>query len=267
MRAAMLVLVAALALPSAGRADGNGQEVTGRTQAAATTEVRARVTGFVTCIAVKEGDAVAKGDLLVEVDPRPYQLALDAARAQVKVAEAKFEAARITATNSKKLLDNKVTGPGDLALNKAKEAEAEGALTAARVEAQRAELTLSWTRVTAPFAGRVSRIQAASGALVSAEKSTILTVVATDPLHVCFQVPEEILLKWRRDGLADPEKLRLAVGFAGENGYPHEAKLEFIETEVDSQTKCVRLRASMANPKGLLSPGMSARVRLTPAKK
>src|SRR5262245_43587366 len=122
MRAAMFVLVVGLAFPYAvtGADDPpKGWEFTGRTQAAATTEVLPRVTGALTRVAVKAGDAVAKGDLLIEIDPRAYQLALDAAQARVKVAEAKLEAAKITVANSKRLLENKVIGPGEVALNRA----------------------------------------------------------------------------------------------------------------------------------------------------
>lgn len=268
MRAAMFVLVTGLAFPSAGtQADEppKGREFTGRTQAAASTEVLARATGYLTRVAVKEGDAVVKGDLLIEIDPRPYRLALDAAQARVKMAEAKLETARINAANTKKLLENKVVGPGELDLNRAKEAEEEAALLVAKVEVQRAELTLSWTRVTAPFKGRVSRIQATEGNLVTAEQTQVLTVVSIDPLHVSFNVPEAILLQLRRDGLADPSKLGVAVGFAGDEGYPHGAHLDLIEPEVDAKTGTVRFRATLPNPKGLFSPGMSARVRLTPA--
>jgi multidrug efflux system membrane fusion protein len=268
MRAAMFVLLAALAFPSAdSRAQGppRGWDLTGRTQAATTAEVRARVTGHLTRVAVKEGDAVAKGDLLVEIDPRPYRLALDAARARVKVAEAKLTAAKVKAANTRKLAQDKVVSRDEVTLNLAAEAEAEATLLGAQVEVQRAELTLSWARVTAPFNGRVSRIQASEGSLVTAEKTPILKIVSTDPLYVSFNVPEAVLLKLRRDGLAEPGKLNVAVGFAGEEGHAHVAKLDLIEPEVDAKTGTVRFRATVPNPKGLLSPGMSARVRLSPA--
>ena len=149
----------------------------------------------------------------------------------------------------------------------AAEAEAEAALMVAKVEVERAELTLSWTRVTAPFSGRVSRIQATEGGLVTADQTHILTVVSTDPLYVTFNVPEAILLQLRRDGLSEPGKLGVAVGFAIDEGYPHAAKLDLIEPEVDPKTGTVRFRATVPNPKGLLLPGMSARVRLTPPPK
>src|SRR5262249_61613611 len=137
MRATTFCLAAVLALPSAGtRADDppTGWTFTGRTQAAAA-DVRARVTGHLTRLAVREGDAVKKGDLLAEIDPRAYRLDLDAAKARQKVAEAKLQAANLKAANAKKLMQDRVVGKDDLALNQA--AEAEAVLLGAKVEVER----------------------------------------------------------------------------------------------------------------------------------
>ena len=138
-------------------------------------------------------------------------------------------------------------------------------LAAAKVEAQRAQLNLSWTQVTAPFDGRVSHIYTTEGNLVAADQTQILTVVSADPLYVSFNVPESTLLQLRRDKLANPDKLAVKVGFTGEEGHPHVAKLDLIEPEVDPKTGTVRLRATLPNPQGLLLPGLSPRIRLVPA--
>jgi len=270
MRAAIFLLVAGLAFPFAGtRADDppKGWEFAGTTQAAAAVDVRARVTGHLNRVAVKEGVAVKKGDLLAEIDPRTYHLDLDAAMARRKVAEAKLQAAKLRAAGANNLAKNKVISQGELALNKAAEAEAEAGVLVAKAEVRRAELTLSWAQVTAPLDGRVSRIQATEGNLVAADRTPILTVVDTHLLRVSFDVPEATLLRLRRDGLINSGKLGVAVGFAGEEGYPHEAKLDLIAPEVDPAAGTARFRATLANPKGLLSPGMSARVRLAPRPK
>src|SRR3954471_17289779 len=126
MRTAMFVLAAGLAFPSAGtRADDpmKGWTFTGRTQATEE-EVMARVTGQLTRIAVRVGDAVKKGGLLAEIDPRAYRLDLDAARARQKVAEARLQVAKVKAANARRLAQNKVVGLTELALNGAAEAEA-----------------------------------------------------------------------------------------------------------------------------------------------
>jgi len=265
MRAAIFILVAGLTVPSAGsRADDPPAvwEFTGRTEGVAV-EVRSRVTGLLTRVAVQEGGAVMKGDLLAEIDPREHQLNLDEARAGIKMAEARSRAARIKAANTRELLEKRAIGQSELDLAMAAREESEATLIIAEVEARRAELTLSWTRIIAPINGRVSLIETNEGGLVAADQTPILTVVATEPLYVTFGVPETILLQLRRDGLCEPGKLRVAVGFATEEGFPHPAKLNLIGPEIDPSTGSARFRATVPNPEGFLSPGMSARVRLT----
>ena len=195
---------------------------------------------------------------------------LDAAKARLKMAEAKLQVAKIRAepprccgTTSQWGVPLPQVSDAEVAKAAAIEAEAEAALMVAKAEVQRAELVLSWTRITAPFDGRVSRIRTTEGSLVTANQTHILTIVSTDPLYVSFNVPESLLLRLRREGLAEPGKLSVAVGFAGDKGYPHAAKLDVMSPEVDPTTGTARLRATIANPKGLLLPGMSARVRLT----
>ena len=278
MRITLLVLAAALTFPSvAPSADDppKGWEFVGRTQAAAVVDVQALVTGRLTRLAVKEGAVVKKGDLLVEIDPRAFRISLDAAHARLKMAEANLQVVKTMTDNTKKLRDNKsVTGEplpqvsdAQVTIAVAKEMEAAAAVMVSKAEVQQAELTLSWTRLTAPFDGRVSQIQTAEGNIVNASQTHLLTVIAADHLNVTFYVPESILLRLRRDGQADPSKLDVAVGFAIDEAYPHTAKLELIAPEVDPRTGTVRLQATLPNPDGLYSPGMSARVRLTPRKK
>ena len=272
MRAAMFVLVAwtfLSALSAGALADepAKSWDFVGRTQAAAAVEVRARATGYLTRLAVSDGAAVKKGDLLIEIDPRPYQLALDEAFARLKGAEAKLSAAKLASANTQKLLQNKVVSPQELAIQEAAQAEAEAELAVAKAEAERAQLNLAWTQVAAPLDGLVCHVQCTEGDLVAAERTRLLTVVSIDPMYVSFNVPEGIVLQLRRDGLSEPGKLSVAIGFVGEEGYPHAAKLEGIEPQVDPRTGTVRFRATVSNAEGLFLSGMSARVRLSPVPK
>lgn len=244
-----------------------GWEFTGRTQAAAVVEIRARVAGYLTQVAVHEGDAVKKGDVLAEIFAQSYQLDLSAARARVKAAEAKLKAAQLKAANVKRSVQYKAPSTEELALCEAEEAEMEAGLAVAKVEAERAQMTLASAQVRAPYNGRVIRIHTTEGNLVTADQTNILTVASMDPMSVSFNVPEATFLQLRRDGLAESGKLAAAVGFAGEEGHPHVAKLDLIDPEIDPKTGTVRFRATVPNPKGLLLPGMSTRISLTPAPK
>ena len=225
------------------------------------------MTGQLTRIAVRVGDAVKKGDLLAEIDPRAYRLDLDAARARQKVAEAKLQAGQAQDRQHQEVDGNQGGKPGRVGRVHGERAQAEAVLHGAKIDVEKAQLTLSWTRVTATFSGRVSLIQATEGTLVTGDKTPIARVVASGPLHVTFNVPEAILLQLSRDGLAEPGKLGVAVGFALDEGYPHPAKLDLIGPEADPKTGTVRFRAMVSNPQGYLLSGMSARVRLTPPSK
>jgi RND family efflux transporter MFP subunit len=230
-------------------------------------EVRPRITGELVWVVDKEGATVKKGDLLAEIDSRAARLNVEAAKARLRVAETKVRAAQIKTANAKRLMENKLVSQEELELSLVVQAEAEAAFQVAKVEVEQAELNLSMTRVTAPIDGQVSRIEATEGSLVTANQTRILTLIATDPLHVVFNVPEAVLLQLRREGKAAPDKLTVAVGFSGEEGHPHEAKLDHIGTEINLNTGSARFQATLPNPKGLFSPGMSARVQLTTAAK
>jgi len=185
----------------------------------------------------------------------------------VRAAAARLQAARLKTANAQKLMQTKVVSPDEGALQEAAAEEADAGLAAAKVEAERAEWTLAQTQIRAPIDGRVSRAHATAGNLVVADRTPVLTIVATGRLHVSFEVDEATLLRLRRGGLSEPGRLDVAVAFAGEEGYPHAATLDLIAPEVDPGTGTVRFRATLANPAGLLAPGMFARVRLTPPPK
>lgn len=270
MKPVTLLLAAGLVVLAGGTRAADppkGWEFAGRTEAGAAADIRPRVGGELVRTTVREGATVKKGELLAEIDPRPYQIDLDAARAKMKAAEARLKAARIKTSNVKFLAEQKVkvVAQGEVDLQEAAEAEAAALLAVAKAEVEQAELHLSWTKITAPIAGRVGRFSVTERNLVAADTTRLMTVVAADTLHVSFDVDERTLLRLRREGLAEPGKLAVAVGFAGDEGYPVEGRLDLIEPLVDPEKGTVRFRATIPNPKGLLLPGMFARVRLTPA--
>ncbi|OWK45172.1 RND efflux system, membrane fusion protein CmeA [Fimbriiglobus ruber] len=226
--------------------------------------IRPLVTGYLTRIPVAEGSVVRAGDVIAEIDPRPYQAKLDRAKAHVEAAIAKTKTATITLDQAKNLAANKVKSANDVAVAQVAADVTTAELEAAKADMTLAQLNLSWTRLTAPSGGRVGRLTSTlGGLLVADEVRPLVTIVDAEQLAVVFYVSEHDLLHFRRDGLDKPKKLTVEVGLSDETGFPHPAEVTFVDTAVNPRTGTIHVRARCENPNGLISPGMSARVRLS----
>jgi RND family efflux transporter MFP subunit len=230
---------------------------TGRTAASRSVEVRPRVSGYLTKVAFKDGDEVKQGDLLFEIDPRPYQAELEKAQAGVAVAQARLQQADADYQRRKALSGRGGVSQEELDRAAGERVVAEAGLRAARAALDAARLTLGFAKVHAPMSGRIGRRLLDPGNLVKADETPLATLVATGPLYVYFDVDERTLAKGRLKA-----GLPVAVGLAGEDGYPHEGRIDFLDSRVDAAKGTVRVRAVLANPAGRLRPGQSARVRV-----
>jgi multidrug efflux system membrane fusion protein len=268
--AAPLLIVSALVAPA--RADDppkvdlkKGVALVGRSDAPQMVEMRARVSGYLERIAVKEGEAVRKGDLLVELDSRPYQAKLATAKAQLDVATAQLKLATANYERTKLLYDKGVVTNEEVTTTAAAMDEAAARTKAAKAVVAEAEVDLAYTKLLAPIDGKVGRFFITTGNLVAADKTKIVTVTATDPMLVYFDVDERTLLALRRALGEKGTKPVIEVGLSDEDGYPHKAELGPIGHAVDPKTGSVRLRATLPNPKELIVPGQFLRVRLSVA--
>jgi multidrug efflux system membrane fusion protein len=251
------------------------EDFTGRTEAAARVEIRARATGYLTKVVFKDGAEVKQGELLFEIDPRPYQAALEQALSEVAVHEASLKLA--SAVYERDLVISQ-KAPGavsrqQLDQEKAAIDEATARVKAARAGVEMHKLSLDFTRVTSPIAGRIGRRLLDPGNLVKADDTILTTVVSLDPVYVYFDIDETTLLRIRRalnegkikraeDGLAP---VYMALG--DENGYAHKGTVDFVNSQVNPMTGTITARAVFANPKPrdgerLVLPGMFVRVRL-----
>ena len=252
-------------------------DLTGRTAAPQSVDLRARVTGYLVSAPFREGALVKTGDLLFEIDPRPYQAKLDDARAAVGVAEAQLRLA--TADNERAKVIRK-TNPGaisdqDLDKYQASQDQAAAQLDQVKANLANARLNLDFTKVTSPIDGQVSRYYLTPGNLINQDNTLLTTVVSQDPMYIYFDLDEPSLLRVARnlnDGGAQPRPLSerhvpVMLGLADEEGYPHKGLLDFAENQVDPSTGTLSVRGVFANtpmPNGvrLLRPGMFVRVRL-----
>ncbi len=238
-------------------------EVIGHVEAREVVELRARVAGYITRLNVTEGSLVKKGDLLAEIDPRPYQAAADVAAAGVGAAEARLKLAVIDVERTQRAVSIGGVSVEDKARGDALKLEAEAGVQVARAQLDIARLNLAYTRLTAPIDGRLGRVLLTPGNLVAADTTPLASLTSTGPVYVEFDVPEVAALKIIRATRGKGGPLPAAVGFAGDDGFPHAAAVDFTAGRIDPKTGTLAMRATLPNADGTLLPGQLARVRLT----
>ena len=248
-------------------------EYTGRFDAVETVEVRARVSGYLTDVHFKDGQQVKQGDLLYEIDPRPFEHTLEQARAELLQAQTRVDNANLDVVRGKPLLERRIISEKtfDDRENLVREAQAQVKVAEAKIKT--AELDLSFARIVSPITGRISRSMVTAGNWVSAggtSNSTMLTtIVSQDPIYIYFDVSENNYIKYKRlaergegAGAADLGST-VELAMPDERGFPHKAKLDFLDNRLDQGTGTLRARAVLANQAGFFAPGMFARVRVT----
>ncbi len=240
-------------------------EFTGNTAAVEQVDIKARVTGFLQKIYFTDGAEVNKGDLLFTIEPNSYDARRDQATAQLMAAKADLERAQLDYERMEKAIQNNAVSKQDLTTKKAQRDQAQANVMSAQADLQNAELNVSYTRITSPIAGRVSRRLVDVGNLVGAGEQTLLaTVVRMQPMYVYFNVSEELLythfINRLPDGENEPQKIQ--IGFAGSNDYPYDGFLDYIDNKVEPTTGTVSLRGQIPNAEKQLLPGMFVRVRV-----
>ena len=242
-------------------------DFTGRVAAVETVELRPRVSGYVQRVAFEEGQLVRKGDLLFEIDPRPYRAAL--ARAEAELVRARSEARLAAAQHERAqaLVEARAISREEFETRNAANAQGHAAVRAAEAAVAAARLDLQFTQVRAPIDGRAGRALVTVGNLAQADATVLTTVVSQDPVHVYFEADEQTWLRYSRDAGSgrDGDGRVVRVGLAGEDGLPHAGTLDFIDNQVDPATGTIRARAVLRNPDGLFTPGLFARVQLAGA--
>jgi RND family efflux transporter MFP subunit len=246
-------------------------EYTGRFEATDTVAVRARVSGYLNEIHFRDGDMVKKGDPLFLIDPRPFERIVERLRAEVASAKARLEFAQKDVERARPLMKNEHISEQIFQQRQRDLGEAEGALQGSQASLGAAELDLEFTRVTAPIAGRISRKLVSVGNYVTGAAATgtlLTTIVSQDPIFLYFDLSEADYLKYVRLGKTAPgETLRqtktpVALGLMDEKGFPHMGELDFVDNRIDHATGSLRGRAVYANPQGLFTPGLFARIRM-----
>jgi multidrug efflux system membrane fusion protein len=236
------------------------QEFSGRLEAIEVVAIRPRVSGYITAVNFKPGAEVKKGEVLFVIDPRPYQAEADRTKAVAAAAQARADLARLELQRAERLLADKAIAQREFDERSAGQKELDASVRAAQAEHETARLNLAYTRVTSPIDGRVSKAEITLGNLVDAT-AVLTSVVSLERIYASFDGDESTYLRVsRRTNAGQPVDVK--VGLAGEEGFPHSGKLEFVDNQLDSRSGSVRMRATLANTDRALAPGLFARVQI-----
>ena len=236
-------------------------DYSGRFEPVDSVEVRPRVSGAIQSVNFDDGQVVKQGELLFVIDPRPYAAQLAHAKAQLAGARAQLANADAELKRAEALVKSKLVSEADAEVRMAAQLQAAADLAAAEATVQTQELNLSFTRVTAPIAGRASYRRLAVGNIVTADTTPLTTIVTQDPIRFVFDAPESALLKYKRESggaLSSPVEIRLQ----DETEYRWKGRVDFLDNSLDRSSGTIRLRAVVDNPDGFISPGMFGQMRL-----
>jgi membrane fusion protein, multidrug efflux system len=241
------------------------QEFSGRLQAVNTVEVHPRVNGYIDRVAFADGARVKKGQLLFQIDPRPFQAEVDRLLSERNRTLSDLELAKANRTRAERLIGAHAISREEYERLVAAQTSAQAALGSIDASLRAARLNREFTEVRAAIDGHVSRALITAGNLVTGS-SLLTTLVSDDPVFVYFDADEQTYLRYaqsrRAQGRSDADDSGVFIGLVDEEGYPHAAQLDFVDNQVDYTTGTIRARAALANPDGRYTPGLFARVRL-----
>lgn len=244
-------------------------EFPGRFEAVARVELRPRVSGYVDQVNFKEGTIVKQGDLLFTLDKRPFQIAVEAAKADVARTQAQVDFAKADLERAGPLVETKVLSEQVYEQRKSSLGVAEAQVMSAKANLKSAELNLEWAEVRAPIAGRVSDKKIDVGNLViggQVNSTLMATIVTTDPIHFVFDSSEADYMRdarKRKSGVLPASRLApvpVRVKLADEKDWVHEGTMDFVDNAFNQRSGTIRGRAVLPNKDDLLTPGLFARI-------
>ncbi len=243
-------------------------EFVGQTESSLQVEIRARVEGFLENISYQEGELVQKDQVLFQMDPKPFQAALQQARGELALQQARLETASANLRRIKPLAARNAVSRKDLDDASGREKAARASVLAAQGAVRSAELNLGYTTIKSPVTGLASKTEKQVGSFLTPGPEGLLTYVARlDPIWVSFSISENEMLSFRsqveKGVLQFPprEDFEIEVVLADGSVFPQRGRISFAEPSLSTETGTFLLRAEVVNPEGLLRPGQFVRVR------
>lgn len=231
-------------------------------------EIRAQVTGYLTAQDYKEGDPIRKGDLLFEIDPRPFQAVLDQAKGQLAQAQARLEKTELDVKRYTPLVKDKAISQEEYDDAVQANLEAKAAVVAAKAQVEQAGLNLGFTRIVSPIDGVASIAKGQIGNLVGPSTGELTTVSTVDPIKAYYNVTEQAYINFTKLFLSESNRyerlrqLEMQLILADGTVYPQPGKTYAVDREVGATTGALRVEALFPNPDNALRPGQFARIRL-----
>lgn len=241
----------------------------GRFQASESVSIRSRVGGYLDKIEFTDGQIVEQGDELFVIDQRPFVTALNEAQAQLTVAKSTLVYAQAQFDRVNALVTSGSQSVSTLDDRRRELESAQANLGGLQASVERAQLDLTYSRITAPISGRIDRHLISTGNLVQADQTELTTIVALDPIDFYFDVDERRLLNYaetaRENGTYLQEGgggLKVNVRLGDSNQSRYEGKVDFASNSIDPATGTLRMRARLQNPDYVLQPGLFGRVEI-----
>jgi RND family efflux transporter MFP subunit len=233
-------------------------------------EVRARVSGYLQAVNFADGAMVKKGDVLFVIDPRPYQAAVDQAKADLARAQAQLELAVTQLARAETLVESKTVSTATFDERLQERREADAAVQQARAALQAVQLNLGFTKVRAPISGRVSDRRVDVGNLVTGDPDATLltTIVSLDPIYFVFDMSERDFLAYQRAVARGDlpstrdDGTRIEARLSDDEGWPYAGRMDFVDNRIEGNSGTIRARALLPNEGNFITPGQFGRVRI-----
>lgn len=243
-------------------------EFTGRLEAPESVSLRPRISGYIDSIGFKEGAIVKAGQPLFYIDDRSYKAEVRRLEAEMADVNSQLKLAKSTFVRANELTENNAISVELFDSRAADLEQAKARLRSTSAALEIAKLNLSYTKVTAPITGRVSRAQITAGNLVSAGQTELTTIVSVNQVYAYFDADEQTYLKYiklAKEGTRPSSrevKNPVYMGLANESDFPHEGYIDFIDNQINPATGTIRGRAVFENPEGNFIPGLFTRIKL-----
>lgn len=243
-------------------------EFTGRLEAPESVSLRPRVSGFIESITFVEGSLVKEGDVLFNIDARPFNAEVKRLTAELSDVKSRLKLAHSSYNRANELSTKNAISIETFDSRSAELEQAKARLRSVSAALEVAKLNLGYTKITAPISGRVSRALITKGNLVAAGNTLLTTIVSVDKVYAYFDADEKTFLKYMKlakEGTRPSSRdVRNPVymSLANDTGYPHEGYIDFIDNQVNPTTGTIRGRAVFDNNKGNFIPGLFARIKL-----